>query len=137
MPQAVGGQSAERIDEVLAFEELDAAVGAYVAAAAAGVVAPDASPQQALAALEERGLAAGRYEAGEPVRLDEFSRMVMVSFDVSGGLMYALAPGPRYAFRELQHEGVFVRGGNPGDAVSGRLAMRIAGRVESIVEARR
>lgn len=130
-------QSPERMDELLEQDVLDRGGAAYIAAASGGAVDPAASDEEALEALTERGFSADRAEEpDEPVRLDEFSYMIMLTHDMSGGLMYALLPGPRYAYRELRHEGVFARGGDPGTVIDGAFAMRAVGRILSITEAR-
>ena len=133
----IAAQTPERLDELLEQDALDRGAAAYIAAASGEAVDPAASDEAALEALVNRGFPADR--AGQPeatARLDEFAYMSMLAHEMSGGFMYALLPGPRYAYRELRHEGIFARGGNPATEVSGAYALRIVGRVLSIVEAR-
>ncbi len=133
----IASQAPERMDELLEQDALDRGQAAYIAAASAGVVDPDASDETALEALVELGFSSERAEEPQAqVRLDEFSYMSMLAHDISGGLMYTILPGPRYAYRELRHEGVFSRGGDPATEVSGEYALRTVGRVLSITEAR-
>ena len=133
----IASQTPERIDELLDADSLDRGEAAYIAAASAGVVEADASNDAALDALVERGFSSDRAEEPQvAARLDEFSHMSMLAHDISGGFMYSLFPGPRYAYRELRHEGVFSRGGDPATQVSGAYALRTVGRLLSITEAR-
>ena len=53
----------------------------------------------------------------------------MDAFDLPGGIMYRLFPGPRYATREIAYQG-FIRGSTlPGRPVSGREVINILRRV--------
>lgn len=129
-------QTAELIEAIGNESEISVGSAAYIAAASSSLVAPDASPRQALEALSDRGYSAGGYTEDDSVRLDHFAYMLMVAHEMSGGLMYGLFPGPRYAFREFEFERVLRGGGDPDDTLSGTRALRLTGRVLSIVEAR-
>jgi hypothetical protein len=62
------------------------------------------------------------------VDLAGLSFLLMQAFNLSGGLLYSLFPGPRYAYRELVYRGI-VRG--PRDRawkVSGPLLIALIGR---------
>lgn len=130
------GQSADRIDEIIEQERLTQGSAAYLAAASAEIVAPDASDQQALEALAEEGLSADDLESDEPISLGEFSYIFMLAHEMPGGVMYTIAPGPRYAYRQMRHEQVFRSGGDPNDTVTGTRAMRLIGRMLTLVEER-
>ena len=129
------GQTAERIEEVLAQDELRVGSAGYIAAASGGLVADDASAGEALAALAELGFPQDRVTEDDVVRLDQFAYMLMLAHGRAGGLLYAVLPGPRYAFRELRYERVIRGGGDPNDPLSGSRALRIVGRILDIVEA--
>ena len=122
-------QSGDRIDEILVQDELTVGSAAYLAAASAGLVGPDATEAESLSALGELGFPAGTVAIDDPVRLDHFSYMLMLAHRLSGGFMYAIAPGPRYAYREFRYQRVFRGGGDPRSAIDGSLAMRMTGRV--------
>ncbi|MFW6387699.1 MAG: hypothetical protein ACOC0B_00350 [bacterium] len=129
-------QTAEIIETIGNESEISVGSAAYIAAASSNLIEPDASPRQALDALADRGYRAGGDAEDESVRLDRFAYMLMVAHDLPGGVMYSLFPGPRYAFREFEFERILRGGGNPGDPLSGTRALRLTGRVLSIVEAR-
>lgn len=128
------GQSAERIDEYLERQRLDVAQAAYLAAASASLIPADSGAEQALDALSERGFEMRQESLQADVRLDEFSFMLMLAHDLPGGFMYALFPGPRYAYRDLRYERIIEGGGDPGEPVSGRRAMRLVGRAMDFSE---
>ena len=128
----VTGQPAQRLDEILEAEEVTVADAAYLAARSADLVGADDDPGAAVDALVDRGLR--EVETPEDaVRLDELSHMLMVAHELGGGMLYSLLPGRRYAFRELPHQGVFTDG-DPNDAVGGDRALRMVGRVLSLVD---
>ncbi len=126
----VGAQSAERIETVYEQEELRAGSAAYLAAASAGLVSPDADESEALRTLAERGLK--ELDEAEVTSLGEFSHMLMLAHEISGGVWYFLFPGPRYATRELAYREIVQGERYPGQQLSGERALRIVGRLLSI-----
>ena len=128
-------QTAERIDEILDQEELTAGAAAYIAAASGNVVSDSADGAEALNALADLGFPADAVSVDDPVRLDQFSYMLMLSHERSGGILYTLFPGPRYALRELEHERVVRGGGDPGDTLTGSRGLRLVGRLITVADA--
>lgn len=128
----VFSQTAEKLDPILDAERLTAGQAAYIAAASSGLIDGNESNSEALQALVERGLSGDTDSGDRTVRLDEFARMLMLSFDRDGGLLYKLFPGPRYALRELEFERVVQGGGDPAQPVSGQRAIRLSGRLRQI-----
>ncbi|MFP4510989.1 MAG: hypothetical protein ACLFNQ_12780 [Spirochaetaceae bacterium] len=131
---ALLAQTAERIEQIGNEDQVSVGSAAFVVAASAGLVSDDATAAQALDVLENLGFPAG-VEPSVPARLDQFAYMLMLAFDRSGGIMYSLLPGPRYALRELDYERVLRGGGDPGDSLTGSRALRLTGRMLTIVEA--
>ncbi len=125
----VSAQSGAFMDRFL--EEPAAAYGdaAYLVLVGAGLLKEGEAPERALAVLEERGWAIAGRGAGDPLTLGEFAFLVMRTYGIPGGLMYHVAPGPRYATRELEYLEVIQGKGRPGSVVSGERAARILGRV--------
>jgi hypothetical protein len=92
-------QTALKLDAVLDAEWVSFAQAAGFILPAAGLLAPEAGEAEAFAA-------AGpwfprRVEMDSPITMGELSHLVMQSFHLTGGFMYALFPGPRYAYRAL------------------------------------
>ncbi|MDR2730074.1 MAG: hypothetical protein LBB81_04165 [Treponema sp.] len=68
-------------------------------------------------------------EAEKPITLAELSFLIMKAFDLKGGMMYAILPGPRYAYRSMISRS-FIRGdADPAMTVSGDRFLLILGNV--------
>ncbi|HQO67037.1 MAG TPA: hypothetical protein PLI66_09890, partial [Spirochaetales bacterium] len=67
--------------------------------------------------------------ADVPILLKDYAYLLMSAFGLRGGLMYALFPGPRYAYRQLVSSFVIQGRSDPDMAVSGPVAVRMLGRV--------
>ena len=122
-------QSNEFLDQVLAETELSYGSAAYLLLASAGRIAEEATPEEAVEYLSSAGIGLGGKSADEPVSLGEYSFLVMQVYELSGGLMYRIAAGPRYASRELSHRGIIQGRAYPGMSISAERGMRILGRV--------
>lgn len=115
-------QSNTRVDALLSQVQAKADIAAYIVLAGGGEIQSDTTPEAAYAlALEKRWLPSS-LKASDSIAIDQLSALVMRAFDLKGGLMYSIFPGPRYAYRELVAKG-FVNGGGsahryvPGDEV--------------------
>lgn len=121
---ALAAQSNEVIDDLLAQEIARPAEVSYIVLAASGELAEDASRQQALQSARERGLLGDE----EAVDLGRLSFLLMTTFDVPGGIMYSLLPGPRYATRELAFHGLIPGRPHPDRVLSGFEALQLVER---------
>jgi hypothetical protein len=100
-------QSNQLIDRLLGEPQASFGVAAYLVLAASEALDPEATEQQALDALGEKGWKLRVPQStAEPIRLGEFCFLIMKAFEEKGGLMYRLFPGPRYAVRELAYLGL-------------------------------
>lgn len=136
------GQSAERIDAILASDPLTFGDAAYLAVISAGLMGPEGAAPEALAIigartaeLEHRERFSAR-DIGSSVTLGEFAYLMMLTHDISGGFWYRRVPGPRYAYREFAHRRLVQGQSFPLQQISGERAMRITGRVLAMREAR-
>ncbi|MBL8965736.1 MAG: hypothetical protein JNG85_01935 [Spirochaetaceae bacterium] len=118
-------QSNALVDELLAQEPARVDYAAYLALAAGGAVPETASPAEALEAARAKGWLPAARAGEEPLRLDEYSALVMRSLGLKGGLLFSLFPGPRYAYRELAYRGVVNDSGGPKRRIPGDEALRI------------
>jgi len=118
-------QSNALIDELLAEKTASFGKAAYLALAAAQLVPEDASIEQTLAVLQEKGWKIRPRGAEEPIKLGEYSLLLMKGFNLQGGLMYRLAHGPRYAARELAYLKLLPGKPDPTRSLSGEEAVRI------------
>jgi hypothetical protein len=128
-PATALSQTAARLDAVLEAERVSFAQAALVVLPAAGLLSPEASPAEAFARARE--FFPGGADMDGPLSLGELSHLVMRSFGLSGGFMYAAFPGPRYAYRALAWLRLLPPGADPGRTVSGEELLYITGRALS------
>ena len=125
----VTAQSNEMLDRILAEEQLTYASAAYLLIVATGRAADETSPEQAVSLAEQGGFALEGVGSADALSLGQYSYMLMKAFELSGGIMYRIVPGPRYAAREMEYTGVIQGPAIPGMAVSGNEALRMLERV--------
>ncbi|MDR1908887.1 MAG: hypothetical protein LBQ35_03110 [Spirochaetaceae bacterium] len=125
----LNAQTAERLDAILDTAEVTYAMAAFVVLPAAGILSGDSSPDAAFAEAAERNYLPANAEAAGIIRLDELSFLIMQAFGMKSGFLYALAPGSRYAYRELVYRKLIQGRNDPALAVSGERLLRIIGRV--------
>jgi hypothetical protein len=125
----IWGQSNELLDVM--FEEPTTTLGqaAYLVLAAAGLLAEDATPAEAAIALAGQGWTVPARAAEDPLTLGEYSYLLMQAFQIKGGLMYRILPGPRYAGRELAYMRLIKGDTSPCRTFSGEEAIGILGRL--------
>jgi len=84
----------------------------------------------------EQALALGWIPKGavpnEPITLGKLSFLLIKDFQMKGGLMYSIFPGPRYAFRTLVSRSIIQGSADPGMTVSGEWFLRILGNTLNI-----
>lgn len=122
------GQSNDIIDAVLEEEEISYGNAAYLVLVASERLAESASPEDAVSELEELGFGIANRGAGDSLTFGEYSYLLMESLDFSGGLMYRLVPGPRYAARDVAALGIAQGYTLTGMEISGERALRMLGR---------
>ncbi|HOV39405.1 MAG TPA: hypothetical protein PLG79_11820 [Spirochaetales bacterium] len=122
-------QSNALIDEILAQKKLGYSYAAYLVLSAAGVVPDTATPEQALEALSQQDWGIEVPEGPADITLGQYAYLLMRAFDIPGGLMYRLIPGPRYAAREIAFLGFVAEKPSPYRNVSGEEALQILGNV--------
>jgi hypothetical protein len=92
------------MDALLDSEAVTWADAARFVLPAAGVETADAA--QAFAAAAERGWLPRKAEPSGAADFGGISFLLMKAFDIPGGVLYSLFPGPRYAYRELVYKGI-------------------------------
>jgi hypothetical protein len=65
----------------------------------------------------------------KPISLGELSFLLMKAHNIKGGLMYAVFPGPRYAFRTMVSRSLIQGAADPAMTVSGERFLHILGNV--------
>jgi hypothetical protein len=64
--------------------------------------------------------------------MGELSRLAMGAFGLSGGFLYRLFPGPRYAYRAMVWYRLLPPDSDPGGVVSGEDLLYITGQLLSL-----
>ncbi|UCF97358.1 MAG: hypothetical protein JSV89_19615 [Spirochaetaceae bacterium] len=130
---AVAGESFAQSNELLdtLFEEQTTtlAQAAYLVLTASGRISDDSTPEQAAATLAGQGWNVPERAAEEPLTLGEYSFLLMQAFEMNGGLMYRIFPGPRYAGRELVYLKLIKGNISPYRTFSGEEAIGILSRL--------
>jgi hypothetical protein len=67
--------------------------------------------------------------AGDPLTLGTLSFLMMKAFNMKGGLMYAILPGSRYAFRIMVSRSLIQGTADPAMTVSGERFLHILGNI--------
>jgi hypothetical protein len=117
---AAGFLSAQSADEVERM--LHAPSVTYSEAVRFVYAAANVTPAGGLA------LEAARGDADGPASLGDVAFLIMRAFDLEGGILYRLFPGPRYACRELVYWRVIQGRTDPGGRPDGRAFLQILGR---------
>ncbi|MDR1127883.1 MAG: hypothetical protein LBL20_01105 [Treponema sp.] len=129
LPAFLPAQTAAELDAVL---ETPALSYAQAARFVLGSLDAQAGGKGADAAFEEaaaKGWLPKKAAAAGQVRLGELSFLMARAFNIRGGFMYALLPGPRYAFRAMVGRSFIQGAADPGMTVSGERFLHILGRV--------
>jgi hypothetical protein len=69
----------------------------------------------------------------DPITLGKLSFLIMRAFDFKGGMMYAILPGPHYAYRSMLSRSYIQGTADPAMTVSGERCLVILGKVLSAV----
>jgi hypothetical protein len=100
----------------------------FVLPAAGALEENTPAPAAFNAALEKGWLPKGAAE-NSPVNLGGLSFLIIQSFSIKGSAMFALFPGPRYAYRQLDYLNLIPGLRDPAMKVSGERLVQILGRV--------
>jgi hypothetical protein len=130
----LAAQTAGEMDAVLESRALTYAQAARFILPAAGTAAEDVSAEAAFAAALGKGWLPQTAAAGDPARLDALALLLMKAFNLEGGLLYRVFPGPRYAYRELVYKRIIQGRFDSSMFLSGEDFFRVLGRTMDIAE---
>jgi hypothetical protein len=135
---ALGGglfaQSNAFIDKLIDEQEATYGESAFMALASAGLVKPEGAVTDAIAYMTANNWGFVK-NPDEPVTLGDLCYVLMRAYNMTGGLMYALFPGPRYAAREFEYLELVRRYPVPSRRLSGEEVLQLVGKVLSFKEA--
>ena len=122
-------QSNEIIDQLLDEEKASLGKTAYLVFVAAGIAGEDWSVDEAFGELQSRGWGFESSSPDDPVSLGAFALLVMRSYGMKGGILYAIIPGRRYAAREFAYRKFVPGDTSPYRKLSGQDVTHILGKV--------
>ncbi|MDR2303981.1 MAG: hypothetical protein LBE10_05285 [Treponema sp.] len=121
-------QTAAEMDQVLNAEEITYSQAAWFTLASAMAIPPE-NPDAAFRYAKEQGWLQKKAEAAEPASFGGLSFLLTGAFNISGGFMYRLFPGPRYAYRELVYLRLIRGKTDPALRPDGKTFLHILGGV--------
>jgi len=121
----LAAQSNAFVDSLLAAPEATLGQAAYLLLTARGALPESASPAQAVEALAAQGWKTPTSSADEPLSLGEYCFLLMQAYELKGGLMYRIAPGARYAARELAYRRLIRGKAYPNRSLSGEEVLAV------------
>jgi hypothetical protein len=98
---------------------------------AAGALEENTPSETAFTEAREKGWLPKGAAADNPVNLGGLSFLIVESFAIKNSVLYALFPGSRYAYRQLDYLGFLPGLRDPALKVSGERLLLILGRVLS------
>jgi hypothetical protein len=129
MALPLAAQSNQLLDQLLDQPAAQFGAVVYMTLTAAKLLPDTATPEETLQALQQQNWKVHILPAEAPIPLGDYAFLLMKAFKLSGGVLYSLFPGPRYACRELGYLKIVTKDARPNRSVSGEEAVRILGNV--------
>jgi hypothetical protein len=129
LPPGLHGQTAADMDELLDSGGITWAQACRFVLPAAGTLEENTPAPAAYAAARENGWLPKKATADSSVNLGGLSFLITQAFSIKGSVLYAVFPGPRYAYRQLDYLGLLPGLRDPALKVSGEQFLQILGRV--------
>ncbi len=120
---------AQEMDALLATSEVN-----YGQAARILLILTDNAPQSinedaAFVEVKTKEWLPSKTQINDSVTMGNVSMLVMHAFDMKGGFMQRLFPGPRYSFREMSRNGLLPSPSDPSHKISGADLLNILDKV--------
>jgi hypothetical protein len=122
----VFAQSNDKISEILQSEKVSYGEVCYIVASAQGFISDDASYEQAIQTLYDKGQIKTLVYKDELIPLVNIAYVYSQIWKVKGGIMCRVTKGsPRYVFKQLKTDGVIDKSKDPSFFISGREALSL------------
>jgi len=132
LPLYLSAQTAAELEALLQTQAVSCAQAAkFVLASGSDAAAANLSAQGAFDLALSRGWLAEGTKPNDKITLDRLSFLILKSFNMKGGVMYSLNPGPRYAYKSMVSRDFIQGNTSPGMNVSGEKFLLILGKVIS------
>jgi len=129
LPALLPAQTAAELETVLETPVISCEQAAWFTLAAA-LDEPPVSSQTAFAQAVSRGWLK-KAAPDDPITLGKLSFLIMRAFEIKGGVMFSIFPGPRYAYRSMLSRSFIQGAADPAMTVSGERFLVILGKVLS------
>jgi len=123
-------QTAAELEDILNVQAVNCSQAARFVLEAADM-ADIKDTDAAFAFAAERAWLPKKAQAEKPITLAELSFLIMKAFNLKGGMMYSLIPGPRYAYRSMVVRSFIKGASDPAMTVNGERFLLIIGNVLS------
>ena len=122
----VFAQSNDKISEILNSEQVTYGDICYISASAQNLISDDASYEDAIQALYDKGQIKSMVYKDEKIPLVNIAFVYSQIWEVKGGLMCRLTNNsPRYVFKQLKIDGIIDKAKDPSSYVSGQEALSL------------
>jgi hypothetical protein len=130
MPVFVTAQTAAELETVLETRNVTCAQAAgFILAATEDTDTAQNTSKEAFEQAITRGWFPKRTTPEENITLGKLSFLIMKAFNIKGGIMYSLFPGPHYAFRAMVSRSYIQGAADPAMKVNGERFLNILGKV--------
>jgi len=128
LPAVLPAQTAADLETVLRSPTVSSAQAARFVLSSSGMSVQVVPEKDAY----ERAVSSGwlaKTAADDPITMGRLSYLMMEAFGLKGGVMYAIFPGPRYAYRSMVSRNFIQGASDPALIVSGERFLLILGKV--------
>lgn len=116
---SVSAQSNELIDQIITQDSARLDTASLIILQAAELLPLDANYDDVFDFLQNNKNLK-RLAKKETINQGRLSLLIMISFDINGGVMYCITKSPRYAAREIKSLGGIIENASPYKVVSGQ-----------------
>jgi hypothetical protein len=125
LPGVIYAQTAAELETVMNTKAVTCVQAASFVLRSAGTAISEGTPfQQAV----NNGWLRNSAE-NDPITMEKLSYLIMAAFNMRGGVMYRLIPGPRYAYRSMVSNSYIQGNTDPRMTVSGERFLLVLGKV--------
>ena len=128
-PLCLSAQTAAELEKILETESITCAQAAMFVYSSSGMSVGTDSADTAFEQAVVNGWLSGRTSPDEYITLGKLSFLMMRAFGIKGSVMYAIFPGPRYAYRSMVSRNFIQGASDPSMKVSGSRFLIILGKV--------
>lgn len=122
----VFSQSNDVISEILESSEITYGQVCYLSASAQNLIDDDASYEQAIQVLFDKGQIPELVYKNEPIALANLAYIYAKLWNVKGGFFFRITNGsPRYAFKQLKADELIEKHLDPTTILSGEKALSL------------